>query len=75
MYPLGVWRLVREFLFITPLRALSAQTESSLRKTFLPLGKSVSSLYGSIGTSDFEQDVIKTQKTLWWVHQKNSILL
>lgn len=51
----------KRVLFITPLRALSAQTETSLRKTFLPLGKSVSSLYGSIGTSDFEQDVLKTQ--------------
>jgi len=51
----------KRVLFITPLRALSAQTESSLRKTFLPLGKSISSLYGSIGTSDFEQDVLKTQ--------------
>jgi len=51
----------KRVLFITPLRALSAQTESSLRKTFLPLGKSVSSLYGSIGTSDFEQDVLKTK--------------
>ena len=51
----------KRVLFITPLRALSAQTESSLRETFLPLGKSVSSLYGSIGTSDFEQDVLKTQ--------------
>lgn len=48
-------------LFITPLRALSAQTETSLRRTFLPLGKSVSSLYGSIGTSDFEQDVLRTE--------------
>jgi len=51
----------KRVLFITPLRALSAQTESSLRKTFIPLGKSVSSLYGSIGTSDFEQDVLRTQ--------------
>ncbi len=51
----------KRVLFITPLRALSAQTEFSLRKTFLPLGKSVSSLYGSMGTSDFEQDVLKTQ--------------
>lgn len=50
----------KRVLFITPLRALSAQTESSLRKTFLPLGKTVSSLYGSIGTSAFEQDVLKT---------------
>lgn len=53
--------LGKRVLFITPLRALSAQTESSLRKTFLPLGKSVSSLYGSIGTSDFEQDVLKSR--------------
>lgn len=51
----------KRVLFITPLRALSAQTEYSLRKTFLPLGKSVSSLYGSMGTSNFEQDVLRTQ--------------
>lgn len=51
----------KRVLFITPLRALSAQTESSLRKTFLPLGKTVSSLYGSMGTSDLEQDVLKTR--------------
>ena len=51
----------KRVLFITPLRALSAQTEVTLRKTFLPLGKSVSSLYGSMGTSDFEQDVLKTK--------------
>jgi len=51
----------KRVLFITPLRSLSAQTEYSLRKTFLPLGKSVSSLYGSMGTSNFEQDVLRTQ--------------
>ncbi|RXJ77027.1 DEAD/DEAH box helicase [Arcobacter sp. F155] len=51
----------KRVLFITPLRALSAQTETSLRKTFLPLGKTVSSLYGSIGISNFEEDVLKTQ--------------
>lgn len=51
----------KRVLFITPLRALSAQTEASLRKSFIPLGKTVSSLYGSAGTSDFEQNVIKTQ--------------
>ncbi len=53
--------LSKRVLFITPLRALSAQTETSLRKTFLPLDKSISSLYGSIGTSDFEQDVLKSR--------------
>ncbi|MFJ5299132.1 DEAD/DEAH box helicase [Pseudomonas sp. NPDC088368] len=41
----------KRIVFITPLRALSAQTEISLRRTFAPLGKSVSSLYGSIGVS------------------------
>lgn len=51
----------KRILFITPLRALSAQTEVALRKTFSPLGKSISTLYGSIGTSDFEQDAMKTR--------------
>lgn len=50
----------KRVLFITPLRALSAQTEVSLRKTFLPLGKTVSTLYGSIGTSNYEQDVLRS---------------
>ncbi len=53
--------LSKRILFITPLRALSAQTETSLRKTFQPLDKTISSLYGSIGTSDFEQDVLKSR--------------
>jgi replicative superfamily II helicase len=53
--------LGKRILFITPLRALSAQTEASLRKTFLPLGQTISTLYGSIGTSDFEQDVLKSK--------------
>lgn len=52
--------LGKRVLFITPLRALSAQTEVSLRRTFFPLGKTISSLYGSIGTSDFERDVLRT---------------
>lgn len=55
---LAIWKRV---LFITPLRALSAQTESTLRKTFLPLNKTISTLYGSMGTNDFEQDVLKTK--------------
>lgn len=50
----------KRVIFITPLRALSAQTEVSLRKTFSPLGKKVSSLYGSIGISNLEQDVMRT---------------
>lgn len=50
----------KRVIFITPLRALSAQTEFSLRKTFSPLGKTVSTLYGSIGVSEFEINAIKT---------------
>lgn len=45
--------------FITPLRALSAQTENTLQKSFGPLGKVVSSLYGSIGVSGFDEDAIR----------------
>lgn len=49
----------KRIVYVTPLRALSAQTETTLRKTFLPLGKTVTSLYGSIGTSGFDQSVFK----------------
>ena len=45
-------------VFVTPLRALSAQTETTLRDTFGPLAKKVSALYGSIGVSDFDEDAI-----------------
>ena len=48
-------------VFVTPLRALSAQTEVALRKTFGPLGKSISALYGSMGTSAFEEDALRTR--------------
>lgn len=49
----------KRVVFITPLRALSAQTESTLQKTFGPLGKTISTLYGSIGVSGFDEDTIK----------------
>ena len=51
----------KRIVFVTPLRALSAQTEASLRRTFGPLGKTISTLYGSIGTSGFEEDALKTR--------------
>ncbi|MHB8204851.1 MAG: DEAD/DEAH box helicase [Desulfomonilaceae bacterium] len=43
-------------VYVTPLRALSAQVERDLAKTFLPLGFPVSTLYGSggIGRADLE---------------------
>ena len=51
----------KRVVFVTPLRALSAQTEVGLQRTFTPLGKNVSALYGSIGTSYFEGDMLKTR--------------
>ena len=51
----------KRVVFVTPLRALSAQTEVSLRRTFGALGKTVSSLYGSIGASDSDVDALKSQ--------------
>ncbi|SEK14915.1 MULTISPECIES: DEAD/DEAH box helicase [unclassified Variovorax] len=51
----------KRVVFVTPLRALSAQTEGSLRRTFGPLGKTVSSLYGSIGASSSDVDALKSQ--------------
>ena len=51
----------RRVVFLTPLRALSAQAEATLQRTFRPLGKSVSALYGSMGTSAFEEDTLRTR--------------
>jgi superfamily II DNA/RNA helicase len=51
----------RRVVFVTPLRALSAQTEVGLRKTFEPLGKTVSSLYGSIGVHSADMDTMRTR--------------
>lgn len=48
----------KRVVFVTPLRALSAQTEVGLQRTFRPLGKTVSSLYGSIGTSGADVDAL-----------------
>jgi hypothetical protein len=49
----------KRVMFVTPLRALSAQTELSLQRTFHPLGKTVSSLYGSIGASGADIDALR----------------
>ena len=49
----------RRVVFVTPLRALSAQTEANLQKTFGPLGKTISALYGSMGDSGFDRDAIR----------------
>lgn len=49
----------KRIVIVTPLRALSAQTERSFKKTFVPLGYTVSSLYGAIGMSNDDQDALK----------------
>lgn len=50
----------KRVMFVTPLRALSAQTEVGLTRTFGPLGKSVSSLYGSIGVTGSDLDSLRS---------------
>ncbi|KQQ86059.1 DEAD/DEAH box helicase [Aureimonas sp. Leaf324] len=56
--------LARRVLIVTPLRALSAQTERSFRKTFAPLGFSVSSLYGASGLSAGDEDALRTREII-----------
>ncbi len=52
----------KRVLIVTPLRALSAQTERSFRKTFACLGFSVSSLYGASGISAGDEDALRTRQ-------------
>ena len=52
----------RRAVYVTPLRALSAQTERVLERTFAPLGADVSSLYGSMGVSDVDKDALRTSQ-------------
>ena len=54
----------RRVLIVTPLRALSAQTERSFRRTFAPLGFSVSSLYGASGLSADDEDALRTREII-----------
>ncbi|MWA29849.1 DEAD/DEAH box helicase [Burkholderia pseudomallei] len=48
-------------LIVTPLRALSAQTERSFRRTFSSLGFSVSSLYGASGVALGDEDALRSR--------------
>lgn len=54
----------RRVLIVTPLRALSAQTERSFRRTFAPLGFRVSSLYGASGLSAGDEDALRTREII-----------
>ena len=49
-------------VYVTPLRALSAQVERDLAETFTPLGFSVSSLYGSAGVESGDAETLRKGK-------------
>jgi hypothetical protein len=52
----------RRAVYVTPLRSLSAQTEQVLERTFAPLGAKVSSLYGSMGFGEVDEDALRTSQ-------------
>src|SRR6185436_17212405 len=52
----------RRVVYVTPLRALSAQVELGLAKTFRPLGYSVKSVYGASGIDAADLDTLKSAK-------------
>ncbi len=54
----------KRVLIVTPLRALSAQTERTFRQTFGPLGFSVSSLYGASGLSAGDEDALRSMNII-----------
>ena len=49
----------RRTVYVTPLRALSAQIERDLAQTFLPLGFSVSSLYDSVAIDSGDGETLR----------------
>lgn len=51
----------KRVVYVTPLRALSAQTERTLSRSFNPLGSSVSNLYGSMGATSMDVDSLKNR--------------
>ena len=48
----------KRVVYVTPLRALSAQVERVLARTFVPLGAAVTSLYGAIGSSSVDEQTL-----------------
>ena len=53
--------LQQRVVYLTPLRALSAQVERGLSATFMPLGFTVSSLYGASGSAADVDSLARTQ--------------
>lgn len=52
----------RRVIYVTPLRALSAQVERVLSRTFSPLGISVSALYGASGVAVADIDALESYR-------------
>lgn len=50
----------KRVVYVTPLRALSAQIERDLAETFTPLGFTVSSLYGAAGLEYSDSETLRT---------------
>jgi replicative superfamily II helicase len=48
----------RRTIYVTPLRALSAQVERVLARTFVPLGATVTSLYGASGATLIDTETL-----------------
>jgi hypothetical protein len=49
----------KRVIYVTPLRALSAQVERDLAESLQPLGFSVSSLYGSAGNASDDKETLR----------------
>lgn len=60
---LGILRCLshgKRAIYVTPLRALSAQVEAGLARTFRPLGFSVSAVYGASGIAIADVDTLRS---------------
>lgn len=54
----------RRVVYVTPLRALSAQVERDLADSLRPLGYSVSSLYGSAGIESGDEETLRERRVV-----------
>ncbi|NNH01891.1 DEAD/DEAH box helicase [Acinetobacter sp. ANC 5414] len=65
----------KKVMFITPLRALSVQTEMTLSSTFSNLGIKVSSLYGGLGLYGFQKNQFEDSNILIGTPEKLEFVL
>ena len=65
----------RRVVYVTPLRALSAQVERDLAQTFRPMGYSVSSLYGSVDIDSGDGETLRQGNVVVSTPEKLSFAL